>query len=1021
MGESLKQELLGWRLRRQAGQLDEFDEPFVARKGMVIKMNKTLSIILTVIFVAQCLIPSIFAEQADFDVENAVGDSEELSTFTTTAEHERRFYLPGNMRGVILRPAVEKPLTDNMFDEIAALGMNTVIIATTDRDSIFYNTDMNKSDEQDLLSKAIESATSRGLNVYLTFDINTVLCNGSRSSHNSGSINSLIAELHKFALKYYCDGIILDNYYSSRTEESFARYMEFGAGMGYDNWLYDSTENFFKTAADTIRLTDNSIPVGIMLNDFSGSTNPPSGGKSGGTAGFADTLAFLESDYADFVMLNAPDAYIGAEEGEVEIPFGAITDYWGEVCASSEIPMYIIHHNQRIGEESRGWRGDDQLLRQLSAAKKTPAYKGSVFNSFPDLMENRLNSTETMRLFFDDQINEETLFEELVINSPKSQSFSTSDSFAIFQGTHDDNFDVFLNDVEIELNEAGNFYIEEPLEIGMNRFTLKHKGKTVTYTIERRVIPLHAINDSIGNGITLEVEGGTVVTVDAVAYRGASVNATVNGYTFRLTQQDYNLDDPALNSSYAPFSGSYQVPDGIIGQAQELGIITVTASLSGFSRSIQGATLRVIPLPEPPYIPPVDVEWFDQDSVGSGEVVGRMNPIRSSSEPVNYVRILNNNTDVHPVNTTGTARNPDFSRLPAGTLDYHQSTVGGFYTTMNGKRISAENAVVESGFGMGENNLVVLSGGTTGRNSFLRIALEHRSSFNVMAAGLSYSTAFGGDFNVNDFNASFIYVDFDNVTSVTKLPSFEHNHVFSAGKWETVTIDGIPKFRLVLELRRKGVYAGSFARYNQDGELMLTFRALTSSLVGMNIVIDPGHGVTANGFDPGAIGHIHEFDANIAVARKLRDRLRALGANAQMLPTNETFYTTRNRPDYARDLYDCDLLISLHCNAVAGSTAKGTEVWYFTPFSQPLASSISSSVAAYFQNNVYPDAVTRNRGAKYSYYLMTLAQDYPSVLVEMGFVTNIEDAMALASEHHQTGIANSIATGIQNYLDRSNT
>jgi N-acetylmuramoyl-L-alanine amidase len=62
--------------------------------------------------------------------------------------------------------------------------------------------------------------------------------------------------------------------------------------------------------------------------------------------------------------------------------------------------------------------------------------------------------------------------------------------------------------------------------------------------------------------------------------------------------------------------------------------------------------------------------------------------------------------------------------------------------------------------------------------------------------------------------------------------------------------------------------------------------------------------------------------------------------------------------------------------------------------------------------------VNRNRGAKYSYYWVTLANDFPSVLVELGFVTNYEDAMAMAANGHQTGIANAVADGILNYLRR---
>jgi N-acetylmuramoyl-L-alanine amidase len=919
------------------------------------------------------------------------------------------FYLPGNMRGVILRPAPETgKFREEDFDELISLSMNTVIIATSDEENIYYNTDMNKSRDNasDYLSIAIDCAARRGLNVFLTFDINTVLYGNNDSQ---SSLNTLITEIHKFTLKYPSDGIILKNYYSVRNEDSFKQYMGLGAGIGYDNWLYESTESFFKTAADTVRLTDNNIPVGIMLNNFTYVTYE---------TGFADTRAFVQNGHADFALVNAPDALTSSA---VSIPFEQIIEHWGGICDTASVPMYVIHHNQKVGEPINDWNLHDQLIRQLSAAKKAPAYKGSIFHSHPDLMENRLNSTQNLQKFFNDQINEDTLFEDLTIHSPRSQSFSTNDAFAIFQGTYDSNFDVYLNNSQITLNEAGNFYLEKPLNVGMNYFTLNHKGKEVTYSIDRRVVSLHSIDASIANGRVLEVEGGTIITIGATAYRGADVTATLNGKTVRLTQQSYNLEDASLNASYAPFVGTYIVPAGIIGQTQNLGTITVTADMSGNVRQAVGASVRVIALPEPPPPPPVvETPIIDQHSAGSGEVVGRIGAVRTPNTPVHFVRVLNNNTATLPGNTTGDIPNPEFSRLPAGTIDYYRATVGNYHVTDNGRRVGSGGSELISGVGIGDNDLVVLSSGNTGRRSYFEISLDHRISFNVRAAGLNFSTAWGGDFNVDDFNATHIYIDFDNVTSVTKLPSFDNNLVFSGGRWETPTINGVPKFRLILELRRRGVYAGSFAQYNAEGNLMLTFPVITSSVAGMSIVIDPGHGINDRGWlDPGAIGQIREWDANIAIARKLRDRLNAMGANAHILPTESTFISVfGERNNHARAL-GCDLFISLHCNSSVGNSAsRGTEVWYFTPFSQPLASLISANVAAYFQNNVYSNHASSNRGAKYSYFAVTMPQDYPSVLVELGFVTNMEDAMALANDTHQTGIANAIAQGVQQYLNR---
>jgi N-acetylmuramoyl-L-alanine amidase len=928
-------------------------------------------------------------------------------------EHPResRFRLPENMRAVVIRPEITQTgnivIHESDFDEIAELGMNTVIIETfvRNRDEVspIYTSDLNRTDQPDLLLNAAEAARRRGLNVFAVFDVNSAL-----AEHDP--LNSLITVVHKFAVRYRVDGIILDGFYNSRCEESFTRYMAFGAGIGYENWLFDSSAKFFTAAADTIRLTDNTIPVGIMLRGVCGTPN------------FADTRAFVESGAADFMLVDAPDA-LTADITGLDLPFRPLLEVWGNHAArTSEIPMYVLHHNQRIGENSPGWRGDDQLLRQISAARATASYRGSAFNSLSALRANRLDSTTTLRAFFAAEINEETLFEDLVLNSPRSLNFATNDAMAFFQGTHDDNFPVYINDERILLNEAGNFYAEMPLTVGMNRFTLRHKGQNVHYSIERRIVTLNSLDESIATGTTLEVEGGTSLAISAVAYRGSVATAVIGGTTVTLTRQDVPLDDAALNVSYALFTGTYRVPDGVIGRAQNLGTVNVTASYRGYVNTIIGANIRVIALPEPPPPPSLNVTWFDRDSAGSGEVVGRINPVRSPSERVQFVRITENNTHVFAANTTGFERDPSFSPLPAGTRDYFRAQVGDFFTTASGRRVSQERATLENGVGMGENALNVLAGGTNGGRSFLRIGLDHRSTFNIRLGGVTFHTGWGGDFNIRDFDATHVYIDFDNVTSVTQLPSFEHNLVFSSGRWETVTINDILQFRLVLQLRQRGVYGGHFASYDASGNLMLTFPVLRNSLPGMNIVIDPGHGVTATGgFDPGAVAQIRETDANQAVARQLRDVLRARGANAVILPTHESHIAAIDRPGIARTRHNADLFISLHANSAAGNSgARGQEVWYFTPFSQPLAANISASMAAYFRDNVYGDRTLRNRGAKFAPFLVTIGQDFPAVLVEMGFVTNMEDAMALASPEHQAGIAAAIASGIQSYLGRSN-
>ncbi|MCL2077342.1 MAG: N-acetylmuramoyl-L-alanine amidase [Oscillospiraceae bacterium] len=959
---------------------------------------------------------------------------DEYNDFAEPVTYAPMFYLPHNMRGVIISPETDFLLTpedgkneviaqlDEVFSRVSDIGLNSVIIKTSVEGRPYYDLDMNRNGKEDLLKLAVETAQSHYLGVYLIYDIGHVVNPLSDSDLNSAAaINALVSEVHRLTIKYPCDGIILDNYYNDPEVNNFSRYMKLGSGIGYQNWLYDSTEYLFETAGEVVRMTDNSVPVGVMINDsWANSSSMPDGSPTEDSVqaffdGFADTKKYIEQGFADFITLRCYGSLT-----DNNLPFEQTAQWWGELCEENNIPMYLIHYNEKLGGNSPGWLSEDQILRQLKTAKESvTAYSGSIFNSYSAIRQNTLNSAETLKKYYADLIDEDSLLKDLEMQSPKNFNFTTYEPTVDFMGSFDQNFDVYFNGNKITLNDAGNFYFEEPLQIGTNIFTLRHKDRTYTYRIERKIIVMREINASIIEGKTIRVDGGTSITLEAIAYKGATVTATINGQTVKLTEQT-GIQDEDINSSYTTFRGRYKVPDGVIGTEQALGQISVQASFMGQSRTILGASVFVNAKPEPPK-QDIKAVMFDESALGTGEVVGRIDPVRGRDEQVTLVRINNNNTTIFDAKTTGTVFDPRFGQLPAGTVDYYRSNVGGFYTTESGKRFLADESSLTEGTGIGENPLVVKAGGTFNGKSYLEISLDTKISYNVEVAGLNFFSDWGSDYNIRNFNSEFIYITFDNVTSVTKLPSFEKNYVFSSGRWEQVTIDGIAKFRLVLQLRSSGVYAGNSAYYNSDGNLMLTFPVLTNSLAGMTIVIDPGHGygVSPDKFDPGAIGHITEQTANLAVAKRLESKLTAMGANVIRLKSEQSFILTKNRPVAARS-YNCDLFISLHANKVAGnSDARGTEVYYYTPFSQPLAEAISGSVSSYFSKNVYSDGADKNRGAKHSYFWVTVQQDFPSVLVEMGFVSNLEDAMALANDAHQDGIADAIVRGIQTYLSRS--
>lgn len=976
---------------------------------------------------------AVYAEEPAEDAEAGTAQDEVV----TPPSNVSNFTLPKNQRATIITPGVDYLTEDSdngetvaqeldiLFGKLTEIGLNTVYINTVYDGQAYFNTDMNSTDVTDYSLIALQKAHEHNLRVFMILDVNYLI---SMTEEGADRLNSLISNTHRFMLKYKSEGILVDNYYCEKSSEGYADYMQNGSGIGYENWLYDSNEMYISALSEVIRITDNSIPVGILIKDmWANSSSNEEGSETNDPIqalydGFSDTRKFIAEGYADFCVVNAYGSLTSST-----VPFEKAAGWWNDLSEKYGATMYITHFNEYQGTGKEGWASADQILRQLALAKDFSTFGGSVFHSCQGLLTNT-SLTNNITKFYGDDINESSLFEELHMQSPSQLSFVTYEPYVDFMGTFDENFEVLFNGKNVTLNSAGNFYFEEPLGIGMNTFTIEHKGKVFQYRIERKIITIREIDASIADGKSLNVTGGTKLEIACTAYKGANVTATLNGKTISLKESE-GQQDADINSSYTTFVGTYTVPDGIISKEQNLGTIKVTSEYAGYSQSLFGASVKVLALPEPPK--EINPSLGDQNSAGSGEVVGTMDPVHTNTENVQFVRVSKNYTTVFNGTTAGSIPTPDYAQLPAGTLDYLLASSGDFYITESGKRLRKSDSTVFADTGLGKNALVVKSSGTSGGSSYFKIGLDYKISYNIDFAGLNYYSGGDGPFNLSDFTATHVYITFDNITSVTKLPDFENNYVFSGGKWETVTIDGVPKFRMVLTLRQPKIYAGCGAYYNSDGDLVLTFGITTNTLSGMTIVIDPGHGYCdsedSNGvglgnfkFDPGAVGFIREIDANQGIAKELESQLKALGANVVRLKTESENINTRQRPNVGRE-YGCDLFISIHANKFAGdASVRGTEVYYFTPYSQPLAASVSSQIASYFSGNVYSDGANKNRGAKYSYYKVTLQQDFPSILIETGFVSNEEDALALADPAHQKNIAAGIVSGIKSYIGRSN-
>ncbi len=921
------------------------------------------------------------------------------------------YSFPENMRGAYITPGIDYGVSqggevltgeqisesvEKMLDTAEDHRLNSIIIRTDYKGEAFYSTDINDTVERPLAEYAINAAKDRGFYVYLDFSLDYALA-GLDDMDMQSRIDSLAIIVHSLTVKYPVDGIILDGYYSSRSADSLSDYMNNGSGIGFDNWLTDNGAYVFSLAADAVRRTNNTVPVGIALNDvWANYTTNENGSETSVdfealTDGYADTVSYIQKGYADFIMLKAEGSISDSEE-----PFKELLGWWNNYAEEADIPLYVHHINEQICTDAEGWGSPDELVKQVIAAADYDMYGGSAFNSLSSLEDNVMESTSALMKHYDDTIDLEGLNSELEMTLPTKTTFKTEEPTVIFAGSFDPNFPVYYQGKEIELNEAGRFYFTEELDVGVNTFKFQNKAKVITYKITRTVNVLKSVSPSDD---TMRVEGQSTIALSAIAYKGSSVTAKINGKSVALKEVDGQLDELDPNSNYTKYTGYYTAPEGIKGQDIDLGNVEFYGTY------------------------PTKTGDINESRTGAHIIVNALAEILNDFSG-NILRVNNDNTMVYNYKSTTTSPSPDCTRLPAGTLDYIVKTVTysgiDYYLTNSGKRIRTDAVSVLDNQPLGSNPISVTAAGKDGTDTVIKLKMPVKTPFSISYGNIAYSEGGNGNYYVSSFDSGYITITFDYVTSISSGNiTFPDSAVFTSGTWSTSESGEMKQAKLTLSLRQNGIFGGITSTYDSSGELVLRFNGCRSSVNGATIVIDPGHGYTGrSAFDPGAIGHIKEQEANLAIAKYVEQMLSDEGANVIRLKTESETYPTEDRSSTARQ-YSPDMFVSIHCNSASSESGTGAEAHYFTPFSQPLAKYISEELGDYIKNEIHSDG-HGNRGEKYNYFWVTLQQDFPSVLVETAFVTNYDEAMALANSKSQKKFAAAIVKGIERYFARTN-
>jgi len=226
-------------------------------------------------------------------------------------------------------------------------------------------------------------------------------------------------------------------------------------------------------------------------------------------------------------------------------------------------------------------------------------------------------------------------------------------------------------------------------------------------------------------------------------------------------------------------------------------------------------------------------------------------------------------------------------------------------------------------------------------------------------------------------------------------------------------------------------------------------RAGTGKIKLNKVAIDAGHG----GNDPGAIGRngLKEKDVNLDIAKRLSSLLRAEGVGTVLTRSTDKFIPLSTRVNIANKS-GTDLFISIHSNAARSRSLCGFEVYYVAPsvsdskraaltarsaslnLKDTVFSSDTQDLRAIVWDMIYAnsraESIELSRslckimdssidanilGVKNARFQVLKGITMPGILIEVGFVSNLDEERLLRTGAYREKLAAGILEGIREY------
>ena len=217
------------------------------------------------------------------------------------------------------------------------------------------------------------------------------------------------------------------------------------------------------------------------------------------------------------------------------------------------------------------------------------------------------------------------------------------------------------------------------------------------------------------------------------------------------------------------------------------------------------------------------------------------------------------------------------------------------------------------------------------------------------------------------------------------------------------------------------------------------------------ILVDPGHGGKDTGaIAEGAQARLLEKDLTLEVSRRVVDLLKGRYSDRRILTTreNDTYPSLDDRVAMANSVplgpSEAVIYVSIHANASFNKNAKGYEVWYLNPdyrrtvvdaqTVKEKGTDIAPILNAMLEEEFTTESIilarkvyerlgtslssySPGRGIRAEEWFVVRNAKMPSILIEMGFITNPEEGGLLASDGYLRRIGDAIYNGIVDFIE----